>query len=62
VLLGSLFVLLGICSDGVYALLAGSLGNWLRGNLQFVRAQRYVAGSIYIALGIGTALSGGGKK
>jgi threonine/homoserine/homoserine lactone efflux protein len=61
-LLGSLFVILGMCSDGVYALLAGSLGHWLRGNLRFLSIQRYVSGSIYIALGIGTALSGGGKK
>lgn len=62
VLLGGLFVVLGVCSDGMYALLAGSLGHWLRGNLRFLSIQRYVSGSIYIALGIGTALSGGAKK
>jgi threonine/homoserine/homoserine lactone efflux protein len=61
-LLGCLFVVLGFCSDGAYALLAGSLGHWLRGNLRFMSIQRYLSGSIYIALGIGTALSGGGNK
>jgi threonine/homoserine/homoserine lactone efflux protein len=62
VLLGCLFVTLGFCSDGVYALLAGSLGHWLRRSLHFMSIQRYLSGSIYIALGIGTALSGGGRK
>jgi len=36
--------------------------NWLRGNLQFVRAQRYFAGSVYIGLGAATAFSGAHKK
>jgi threonine/homoserine/homoserine lactone efflux protein len=61
-LLGCLFVVLGFCSDGVYALLAGSLGHWLRHNLRFMSIQRYLSSSIYIALGIGTALSGGARK
>jgi threonine/homoserine/homoserine lactone efflux protein len=57
-MLGLIFIILGICSDGTYALLAGTFGTWLKGNLHFIRAQRYFAGSIYIALGITTALSG----
>lgn len=61
-LLGCVFVLLGICSDGLYALLAGTLGHWLRGDPRFIRAQRYFAGSVYIALGVGTALSGSQKS
>jgi len=36
----------------------GPAGNWLRGNLQFLRAQRYVAGTIYIALGLTAAFIG----
>ncbi|MCL4302477.1 MAG: LysE family translocator [Anaerolineae bacterium] len=60
--LGFIFVVLGICSDGLYALLAGTLGRWLRGNLGFLRAQRYFAGSVYIGLGVTTALSGSSKK
>jgi threonine/homoserine/homoserine lactone efflux protein len=56
--LGILFILMALVSDGMYALLAGTAGNWLRGNLQFLRAQRYVAGTIYIALGLTAAFTG----
>jgi hypothetical protein len=45
-----------------YSLIAGSIGNVLRGNLKFLRLQRYFAGSIYIGLGAVTALSGMSKK
>lgn len=61
-LLGLIFVVLGIFSDGMYALLAGTVGHWLRGNLRFLRAQRYFAGSVYIGLGVATALSGSERK
>jgi len=60
--LGAILVLLGTLSDTVYALAAGSVGNWLRGNLKFLRAQRYFAGSIYIGLGAVTALGGSHKR
>jgi threonine/homoserine/homoserine lactone efflux protein len=56
--LGAILVILGTLSDSVYALAAGSAGNWLRGDLRFLRAQRYFAGSIYLALGTATALAG----
>lgn len=51
-ILGSIFVLLGICSDGLYAILASALrGPLLRGkSLPFV--QRYVAGSVFVLLGV----------
>ncbi len=61
-LLGTIFVLLAICTDGLYALTAGTLGRWLRGNLQFLRLQRYFAGWVYIGLGLTTALAGNHKK
>lgn len=50
--LGSIFVLLGMCSDGLYAILASALrGPLLRGkSLPFV--QRYVAGSVFVLLGV----------
>jgi threonine/homoserine/homoserine lactone efflux protein len=54
---GVLFVILGIATNSLYALLAGTARSWLKGNRTFLLAQRYVAGSIYIALGIATALS-----
>lgn len=58
VVLGSTFVVLAMTSDGLYALAAGTAAAWLRGNLRLARAQRYFAGSVYIALGAAAALSG----
>jgi threonine/homoserine/homoserine lactone efflux protein len=58
VLLGTILIVLGTLSDMIYALAAGSVGNWLRGNLRFLRAQRVFAGSVYLGLGTATALSG----
>jgi threonine/homoserine/homoserine lactone efflux protein len=60
--LGILFVTLSICSDSVWALLAGTVGRWLKGNWHFLMAQRYFAGSVFIFLGMTTALSGSGKE
>jgi threonine/homoserine/homoserine lactone efflux protein len=60
--LGAILILFGTLSDMTYALAAGSVGNWLRGNLRFLRAQRYFAGSIYLGLGAATALGGTHKK
>lgn len=55
---GLLFICLAVCSDGLYALLGGSLGARLRGNPLFAKRQKYVTGGIYIALGVGTATAG----
>jgi threonine/homoserine/homoserine lactone efflux protein len=60
--LGAVVVVLGFTSGSLYSLLAGSIGNVLRGNLKFLRAQRYFAGSVYIGLGAVTALTGTHKK
>jgi len=59
---GLVFIIMSITSDGLFAVLSGSIGQWLRGNLQFLRVQRYVAGVVYIGLGVTTALSGTAKK
>jgi threonine/homoserine/homoserine lactone efflux protein len=56
--LGVTFALLALLTDSSYALLAGSAGRWLKGNLRFLRVERYLAGSIYIGLGVTTALTG----
>jgi len=55
--LGCLFVLMAMVTDSAYALLAGSAGQWLKGTRSFVRAERYVVGSVYIGLGITAALA-----
>lgn len=57
--LGAIFVGMGICNDSVYAFLSGTLGQWLRRNRHFARAEGYVTGTIYVALGLVTAASGG---
>jgi threonine/homoserine/homoserine lactone efflux protein len=51
-ILGSLFVAIGMCTDGLYAFLASALrSTLLRGkSLPFV--QRYVAGSVFVLLGV----------
>lgn len=61
-LLGSLFVLLAVITDGAYALLAGTAGDWLRCNQRFLRAQRYLSGGMYVALGVAAAVSGNGRE
>ena len=60
--LGLTFTLLGICSDGTWALLASSLGDKLKRSTSFLRGWRYVAGSVYLGLGLATAFSGSRKS
>jgi threonine/homoserine/homoserine lactone efflux protein len=56
--LGAIFMALGILSDGAYALAAGSFADWLRGNRRFQRFQRRFAGTAFIGLGLTAALAG----
>lgn len=56
--LGMLFALMGWASDSTWAVFAGSAANWLRGNARFVDHQRYAAGTVYMGLGLATALTG----
>jgi len=60
--LGLTFTLLGICSDGTWALLASSLGNKLKRSTSFLRGRRYIAGSVYLGLGLATAFSASRKS
>ncbi len=55
--LGCIFLMLALISDSMYALLAGTLGQWLRGSRSVARAERYVAGSVYVGLGVMAALA-----
>ena len=57
--LGTLLVLMGIVTDGAYALAAGTLGGWLKERPGVIKAQRYLAGGIFVSLGLATALVGG---
>jgi threonine/homoserine/homoserine lactone efflux protein len=60
--LGLLFMILSAFTDGTWALLAGSASGFLRNHAGFRRGQRYVAGTVYLSLGIATAVSGRGKS
>jgi threonine/homoserine/homoserine lactone efflux protein len=57
--LGLLFALLGLVTDSTWALVAGTAGGVLRRSQRFVSVQRYVTGTVYIGLGVATALVGG---
>ncbi|MAT98999.1 MAG: RhtB family transporter [Anaerolineaceae bacterium] len=61
-LLGLIFVTIALFSDSIYALLAGQLGGWLKRSQTFQQRQRYFSGSVYIALGLATAVSGSKTK
>lgn len=61
-LLGALFVGMAIITDSLYALLASSLAERLRGSRNFQKGQRYFAGLVYVGLGITTALTGSKSK
>jgi threonine/homoserine/homoserine lactone efflux protein len=55
---GVAFVLLGLVSDGAYALLASTGAGWLRRRPGMARASRLVSGGVLISLGVTTALAG----
>lgn len=62
--LGLTLAAVGLCTDGLYALLSGTAADWLRrknDNAGFRRLQRYLSGGVYLALGAGAAASGSGK-
>jgi threonine/homoserine/homoserine lactone efflux protein len=59
--LGGLVVVMGTVSDSLYALTAGTLGNWLKTTPKFWRAERYLVGSVYLGLGLTAALAGPSK-
>jgi threonine/homoserine/homoserine lactone efflux protein len=61
-LLGVLFIAIAVVSDGLYALAAGTASHWLRSSPRFLRAERWVSGSVLVGLGAATALSGSGRK
>jgi threonine/homoserine/homoserine lactone efflux protein len=60
--LGLLFAVLGVTSDSLWALSAGTMADWLRGNARWMRTQRYVSGGMLISLGVATAFAGSSTK
>ena len=58
-LLGTVFVLLGLLSDGTYALLAGAAAGRVRAR---PRLGRFVSGGVLVGLGATAALTGHARK
>jgi threonine/homoserine/homoserine lactone efflux protein len=56
-LLGSLFVSTAVCTDVMWALLASSVGVWLRGHPRFLASERYLTGTAYLGLGLASAMT-----
>lgn len=61
-LLGSLFVAIAVSTDVMWALAASSAASWLRRHRRFVMGERYVAGTVYLGLGVAAAFSSSGRK
>jgi len=55
--LGCLFILMAIVTDSLYAFLAGTVGQWLKGTRPFLRVERYLVGTVYIGLGVMAAFA-----
>jgi threonine/homoserine/homoserine lactone efflux protein len=60
--LGTLFTVMAITSDSMYALLSGSLAGWLKRNRNVLNNLRYFSGGMYILLGITAAVAGSRQK
>ncbi len=58
VVLGAVFVIAGMISDGTYAMLAGAAGVRFLRRESWRHAQGYLAGTIYLGLGIAAAFTG----
>jgi len=59
VVLGATLAFLGLFTDGLYTLLGGTAGRWIRKRGEGLRRRgRYVTGGIYVALGTVAAVSG----
>ena len=58
VVLGVIYTLLGLATDGAYALAAGAAGTWLRRSRAYLGFERYVSGGLLIGLGLSAAVSG----
>jgi threonine/homoserine/homoserine lactone efflux protein len=56
--LGTIFTLLAVLSDGAYVLLAGAVGGWLRTSRRARSRLAKLSGGVYIGLGLTAALSG----
>jgi threonine/homoserine/homoserine lactone efflux protein len=57
-ILGTIFTVLAVLSDGAYVLLAGAVSGWLRSGRRARSRLAKLSGGVYIGLGLTAALSG----
>ena len=57
-LLGLTFAALGMVTDSIWAIAAGTAGDVLRRSRRFALVQRYVSGTVFVGLGVVTAFVG----
>jgi threonine/homoserine/homoserine lactone efflux protein len=60
--LGLLFTLMGLTSDALYALVAGTAARWVKRSGRHWRWERFVTGGVFIGLGVTAAFAGNGRK
>jgi len=60
--LGTLFAVMGVISDSLWALFAGTVASRLSRSTHWMRTQRYVSGGMLISLGVATAFAGSSSK
>ena len=60
--LGTMFALMGVLSDMLWAIFAGTLARSLQTTSRWSQAPRYISGGILISLGLATAFSGSTAK
>ena len=60
--LGLLFICMGVTSDTLWALSAGTLAQYVKRNTRWLKVQRYVSGGMLISLGVATAFAGSNTR
>lgn len=58
---GVVFVMLGLITDSLWAVAAGTAGGRLRASHGFARAERFVSGAVLVGLGVVTGAAGSRK-
>lgn len=60
--LGLTFLVLGLITDGTWALVSGSAAGWVRARPAIGSMQRVITGCIFIGLGVATAMGAGERR
>ena len=55
--LGAVFVVIAFATDSMWALVSGTAAEWLRSRRRFANIDRYGAGTIFVGLGVSSALA-----